>query len=1590
MIKSLQRMMLLVLLTVFGSAMVHAQENEVTWEAASNDALPNISVNDDINLTWLEASGDQAPFYSTRNGTRVINMKRGNKLTVAGASEDVTITEIVFNFHDENIGLTPSVGSNSNNYSSNTSTWTGEANSITFSAGSTRYIVSMEITYTGHAAPIVKAPVLAITQDGIANTYDMDANGVFVVYYENQGNLAAENAKLTLFVDGAENNAKEIGTLNFGANTQNFWNAKYNLTDIEAGEHQVYLAMTADNAETVQTETKTVTFTKKAAEATFSISAPAVTVAHDATSYAVVATLKNTSTEAAAANVKVELRQGFDHVLAQQAVEALAANAETQVTFTINQDLFETGTKTYNLYVNDKFLSTVEVTFEAAPVVDVKDLAITEVLGTIKLVETTNQVRVTVQNNGNVNITNAPVVLKSGDKTLGEGTISATAGNYGYTMITVSTDGLGAGELAVTATVTVENDATPADNTKDAILTVEAVPTAEATFTVTAENVTVAYGVTSFEIKAVVKNTSEVDATNVAVKLLSGITEVETQTISALTAGAEQEVTFTISATEEVPFVGGQTAIYYVQAPTAQAEVIVTFEEEEVKVIDMALTQIQGISEINLSNEENKVQVWYQNNGTVATTATIYASLNDIAIENKTVQNVKAGAQFYVEFTLPTEGLVAGETATFEANIICQGDNNAENNTVSKQLNIVSGEELPKADIALNPISSWEVEAGEQTVNISVGVFNNGDADAENVEINLYQSYPTILATKTISLQAGASTFVNFSFDYTFVQGKVYEFTVQTLIDDANMENNIQKFTLSCPTPVADVAVAKIGDINATTDEEVKINAVLKNNSDFAATEVKVGIFKQGQNYQYELVGIQRTIETIAAGATANVEFNLGQLEAGTYNYYVRVVTEDGNMNNNVQDVTIKVTEPVVPVVNIAMTAIQGISNIDLAAENNAITVWVNNEGNVTADAIVAVTINNTELTAQTVTVRAGSNAYASFTLPTEGLTAGSQATVVATVTVADNISETISMTKIYDVVDSSVATEPVFSVAAENVTVAYGATSFQIKAVVKNTSAINATSVPVKLMKGIHEVETQTIALAASAEQEVTFTVAEIGEAGTTATYYVQAPKAQAEVTVSFEAAPIIPEINVTLTQINLAGGHIDLALETNVATVWVENKGNVAADATVDFKFNGTALQAQTISVNAGTFGRADFVLPTDGLMVGEKATVEATITVAGNTNEVISQTKEYDIVNSSETTDPVFSVVAQNVSVPFGAASFEIKAVVKNTSEVDATNVAVKLLSGITGVETQTISALTAGTEQQVTFTISATEESPFVAGQTATYYVQTPTAQAEVIVTFEEEAVPEVIDLAITAISGTLSVETENNYLTVFVENKGNVNVTGATVKLTAGDVELGTATVSAKAGNNGFCSITVPATALQVESLEITATVEAAGDANAENNTLSKTFQIALPAAQVEITLADFTVGPDMTSFTIPVKVKNLRENFAAKNVKVMIYDNTKLIGQTTIETIEAGAEITAYVNVEVETAYTETTALQAWATGYSEFQLVTFNLLFDPNGINDVKTLKQNAAIYTLGGQKVNNMKKAGIYIVNGQKVVVK
>ncbi len=256
--------------------------------------------------------------------------------------------------------------------------------------------------------------------------------------------------KEPVYVDNTENTAISLGTIATGE--EGWKNVRYNLERLTPGEHQVYLALTADNAETVKTEAKAVTFTKKAAEPTFELTAQNVTVQLPAEKIEIAVTVKNTS-EVAAQNVVLNLWN--NGVIATQTIDALAAGEEKEVTFTFPIAAYETGTASFFVQVAGQAQTEVSVTFKEEPVPEVIDLAITAIQGSLSLDVETNYLTLFVQNNGNVDVNDAPVTMYAGEAVLGSGTVSAKAGESGMCTIAIATDVLAAGELEVKAVVTV-------------------------------------------------------------------------------------------------------------------------------------------------------------------------------------------------------------------------------------------------------------------------------------------------------------------------------------------------------------------------------------------------------------------------------------------------------------------------------------------------------------------------------------------------------------------------------------------------------------------------------------------------------------------------------------------------------------------------------------------------------------------------------------------------------------------------------------------------------------------------------------------------------------------------------------------------------------------------------------------------------------------------------------------------------------------------------------------------------------------------------------------------------------------------------
>ena len=781
------RMTLLALLAMMCGGMT--AQTTVSWTVTeTSGAVPAISLDDNITLTWSVGNGDTAPKYGTygRNNTPVVNMGANNVVKVS-AAQGATVTKVVFSFKGDNVGISTCDASGktstmsstgiSTSYFDDTATWTGEATEIYFGSSGRRYISAVAVTYEGQGEVVEKKADLSILQANILTTVKLnDETTTFWVQYKNEGNAAAENAVLKVFVDGAENNSAAISDGSVAIGGTGYAYISYDKSKITAGQHQVYVAVSADNdnAEgqgTKQSEAVSVNFEAPVVNPTYSVAAADVEVEHDATSYTVAAQVTNTN-NVAKDDVKVQLLSGAT-VMAEATV-SVAANATVMVSLVVENGPFEAGEYEMQVVANNQAQKWIKVTVKEAPVVEVKSLEITSIDGIIKLGEESNSLRVSVSNTGNVDIADAPVVLKSGDRILGHGTVSAKAGQSGWVVIAVDKSGLEAGTVSVTAIVTLDAETTVE---KTASVNVEAAPVAQASYSVTAEGTTVAYGAESFEIKATVKNTSSVDAKNVTVRLTLNIQDAaEPQVIETLAAGAETEVTFTVNG----PFADGTTARYYVQvgdefmANKAMQEVTVAFEAAPVADVEIA-----EISPVTATTDDDVVIA-----ATLRNISTVDAKDVKVGIytyddlwyrlvgEEQSIQEIAAGAETEVKFSL---GKLAAGKYTYYVRITSD-DDNADNNIQQVEVTVVEKPEL-----------SFTVEASAKVntthLDVKVTVANSEKADAENVVVTVCDAQGTKLGEATIAaLPAGTEETVTISVEKSYAEAGIMENELQVSV----------------------------------------------------------------------------------------------------------------------------------------------------------------------------------------------------------------------------------------------------------------------------------------------------------------------------------------------------------------------------------------------------------------------------------------------------------------------------------------------------------------------------------------------------------------------------------------------------------------------------------------------------------------------------------------------------------------------------------------------------------------------------------------------------------------------------------------
>ena len=311
-------------------------------------------------------------------------------------------------------------------------------------------------------------------------------------------------------------------------------------------------------------------------------------------------------------------------------------------------------------------ISAIEVTYitEEPPLPLVFDLAVTAIEGSIDLALGENSLTVKVKNNGNQDISDATLTLTAGELVLGTTTITVVVGEEGSFVVPVSTEGLLDGNIEVTAQVTVDDDATPDDNTLTETVTVIPVPIPDVfDLAITAIEGSIDLALEENSLTVKVKNNGNQDISEATLTLTAGELMLGTTTITVV-VGEEGSFVVPVSTEGLVDSnieVTAQVTVADEATPddNTLTETVTVIAVPIPDVFDLAVTAIEG--SIDLALEENSLTVSIKNNGNQdISDATLILTAGELVLGTTTI-TVSAGEENSFVVPVSTEGLVDGD-----------------------------------------------------------------------------------------------------------------------------------------------------------------------------------------------------------------------------------------------------------------------------------------------------------------------------------------------------------------------------------------------------------------------------------------------------------------------------------------------------------------------------------------------------------------------------------------------------------------------------------------------------------------------------------------------------------------------------------------------------------------------------------------------------------------------------------------------------------------------------------------------------------------------------------------------------------------
>jgi len=376
-----------------------------------------------------------------------------------------------------------------------------------------------------------------------------------------------------------------------------------------------------------------------------------------------------------------------------------------------------------------------------------------------------------------------------------------------------------------------------------------------------------------------------------------------------------------------------------------------------------------------------------QNQGTQAETFDVRAYAGTILVGAQTVTSLAPGASTVLSFSWSTAGVATGSYPIKVQADTVTGETDLADNVFTDGTVVLSSADVH--DVAVESASPTPLSAPVgTTVTIAATVANQGTL-AETFDVSAYAGAVLVGTQNVLSLAAGSSRALSFTWDTSAVAPGVYAIKVQAtaVVGETDLADNV--FTdgsVIVSAVVHDVAVtaASASPLSAIVGTSISISATVANQGTQAETfDVRA--------YAGTILVGTHTVTSLAAGTTQGLNFawDTGAVAPGSYPIKLEAAALAGetDLADNVFNAgSVTLSAPVHDVAITAVSASPGSANVGATI---SVSVSVANQGTQTEAFTVTALANDLTIGSESVTLSAAATATLSFSWATSGLSAG-------------------------------------------------------------------------------------------------------------------------------------------------------------------------------------------------------------------------------------------------------------------------------------------------------------------------------------------------------------------------------------------------------------------------------------------------------------------------------------------------------------------------------------------------------------------------------------------------------------------------